>query len=224
MTRKAPGSTAGLPTALAEQLADDLEKAALQLAVDGFERWRQGQFVRFGDYEDHFTIRLVECMDEIRRERNMALMPVFQYVDPSDAMRQGEIDPAHAPRIDIVVASGIFNQDVYFSIECKRLRADGLTRNYVSRGINRFVSGYYGARQGAGGMIGYVLSDSPVALVRSINAHIDRAQQMGPPHRLIPGDAIGWLHMVFVSNHERLSPLKPIRLTHLLFDMRSLKL
>ena len=224
MIRDASGNTAGSPSALAKHLAGDLERAALQLAVDGFDRWREGQFVRFGDEEDHFTIRLVECMDEIRRERNMALQPRFQYVDTSDPMRRGEQDPARAPRIDIVVASGVFDEDVYFSIECKRLRADHLTRYYVTRGLTRFVSGYYGARQNAGGMIGYVVSSSPEVLVERVNVQIDKSQQMGATHKLVLGDPIGWLHTVFVSNHERSYPLEPIRLTHLFFDLTSLNL
>ena len=104
MTSEFHDSALGSPGPLAHELSPQIEKAILQLVVDGFERWRLGGFERAGDYEDHYTVRLVACMREIRRERNMALVPQYQYVEPSDEMLQGQDDPAHAPRIDMVIS------------------------------------------------------------------------------------------------------------------------
>ena len=79
----------GSPATLGRELSPQIERAALQLVVDGFERWKIGGFKRFGDYEDHYTIRLVACMKEIQRERNTTLVPRFQNVEPSEEMLEG---------------------------------------------------------------------------------------------------------------------------------------
>ncbi len=191
----------------------------LQLVVDGFERWQIGGFNRFGDYEDHYTIRLVACMKEIRRERNMALLPRYQHVEPSDEMFQGRQDPAHAHRIDMVIAWDLLTDDAYFSIECKRLAPDDLARLYVVEGIDRFVRGYYGAEAQTGAMVGYVIRGTPNAVLERVNAHVERAPAMGSEQTLMPANPIGWLGTVFASNHQRPSPFQTILLTHLFFDM-----
>ena len=126
MTRELHDPPFGSPAPLARAISADIERAMLQLVVDGFERWRLEGFTRIGDYEDHYTVRLVAYMKEIRRERNLAFLPMFRYVEASDEMFQGRADPAHAPCIDIVIASDILSDDPYLSIECKRLAADDL--------------------------------------------------------------------------------------------------
>ena len=157
MTPEFQDSALGSPGPLAQEISPEVEKAVLQLVVDGFERWKLEGFERVGDHEDHYTVRLVACMSEIRRERNMALVPRYQYVEPSDEMLDGREDPTHAPRIDMVIAWDFLADDAYFSIECKRLAPDDLARLYVVEGIDRFVRGYYGAKAGAGAMVGYVI-------------------------------------------------------------------
>ncbi|MCY4393095.1 MAG: hypothetical protein OXE43_13765 [Chloroflexi bacterium] len=213
-------SPLGSPGQLAHEISPEIEQAILQLVVDGFERWQLGGFKRFGDHEDHYTVRLVACMSEIRRERNMALVPRYQYVEASDEMLQGREDPAHAPRIDMVIARDSFAEDAYLSIECKRLALDDLARRYVVDGLDKFVRGYYGAEAQTGAMVGYVISGTADALLMRINARVEEAPRMGSSHTLVPADPIGWLDNVFSSNHARFAPLQAIRITHLLFDMR----
>ena len=219
MTPELQGSALGSPAPLARQVSSEIERAVLQLVVDGFERWKTGGFKRVGDQEDHFTVRLIACMKEIRRERNISLMPLYQYVEPSDEMLEGHKDPANAPRIDMVVSWGLLTDDAYFTIECKRLAPDDLARLYVVCGIDRFVRGYYGAKAQSGAMVGYVIRRTPSAALKRINSHVERTPYMGPNHTLMPTSAIGPLSAVFESNHRRLLPFQTIRLTHLFFDM-----
>ena len=219
MTPELQDSPFGSAVTLSREVSPAIEKAMLQLVVDGFERWQIGGFNRVGDYEEHYTIRLVACMREIRRERNMALLPRYQHVEPSDEMFQGHEDPAHAPRIDMVIAWGLLTDDAYFSIECKRLAPDDLARLYVVEGIDKFVRGYYGAKDQSGAMVGYLVRGTPSAALRRVNARIKGAKGMGSGHTLMPADPVGWLSTVFASNHPRLSPSQTIRLTHLFFDM-----
>ena len=67
MTAELQDSTLGSPDRLARELVPEFEKTILQLVVDGFQRWQAEGFLRFGDHEDHFTIRLCACMKEIQR-------------------------------------------------------------------------------------------------------------------------------------------------------------
>ena len=223
MTPESQNFTLGSPSPLAREVFDDIERTALQLVVDGFERWRLGNFERYGDYEDHYTIRLVECMREIRRERNMAMMPQYQHVEPADAMLKGFENPAHARCIDIVISWSLFNDDAYLSIECKRLAPDDLARRYVVEGIDRFVQGHYGAKARTGAMIGYIISGTPTAVLDRVNVLIEKNSGMGSGHTLIPVDPIRWLNTVFASNHSRSQPFPTIRLTHLFFDMNDIE-
>ena len=223
MTPDLQDSAFGSPATLAREISPEIEKAVLQLVVDGFERWSVGGFKRVGDHEDHYTVRLVACMKEIRRERNMSLVPRYQHVEPSDRMLEGHEDPAHAPRIDMVVSWDLLTEDAYLSIECKRLAPDDLARLYVVCGIDRFVRGYYGAKAQSGAMVGYVLRGTPNAVLARVNGQVARAPSMGSGHALIPASPIGWLSTVFASNHPRALPFQAIQLTHLFFDMNGIR-
>ena len=222
MTPNLQDSAFGSPATLAREISPEIEKAVLQLVVDGFEQWSVGGFSRVGDHEDHYTVRLVACMKEIQRKRNMALVPRYQHVEPSDEMLEGHEDPAHAPRIDMVVSWDLLTEDAYLSIECKRLAPDDLARLYVVCGIDRFVRGYYGAKAQSGAMVGYVVSGAPTAVLARVNGQVARAPSMGSGHALMPANPIGWLNTVFASNHPRSSPFQTIRLTHLFFDMNGI--
>ena len=220
MTPDSQNLAFGSPVSLAHEVSVEIERTALQLVVDGFERWRLGNFERYGDHEDHYTIRLVECMKEIRRERNMAMMPRFQQVEPSDAMLKGYEDPARAGRIDMVISWSLLNDDAYLSIECKRLAPDDLARRYVVEGLSKFVQGYYGEKAQVGAMVGYIISGDPRVVFNRVNVHIEKNSAMGPHHKLKPVDPIRWLNSVFSSSHLRAKPFPIIRLTHLFFDMK----
>lgn len=223
MTSEFQNSAFGSPDLLASELSPEIEKAVLQLVVDGFERWQMGGFQRFGDYEDHYTVRLVDCMNEIRREQNIGLVPRYQYVEPSDGMLEGLEDPARAPRIDMAVSWGLLTNDAYYSIECKRLAPDNLARLYVVCEMSKFVRGYYGAKAGTGGMVGYIIHGTPCAALQRVNVHVDSHPDMGIGHRLTPTDPVGHLGTVFSSIHSRPSPFQTIRLTHLFFDMTEIE-
>ena len=193
----------GSAAPLAREVSPEIEKSVFQLVVDGFERWQMGGFTRVGDHEDHYTARLVACMNTIRRERNMALIPRYHHVELSDDMLEGRADPVHAPCIDMVVSWDWLSDDVYLSIECKRLAPDDLARLYVVEGMDRFVRGYYGAQAQTGAMVGYVISGTSNTVLTRVNAQVARAPRMDSSHTLKPAGPIGWLSTVFSSTHPR---------------------
>ena len=222
MSSELQDSFLGSAAPLAREISPEIEKSVLQLVVDGFERWQMGGFTRVGDHEDHYTVRLFECMKRIRRERNMAIIPRYHHVELSDDMLQGRADPVHAPCIDMVVSCDWLSDDVYLSIECKRLAPNDLARLYVVEGIDRFVRGFYGGGAQTGAMVGYVINGTTDAVLKRVNVHVSRAPRMGRNHSLMPAGPIGWLSTVFASTHQRTSPFQTIRLTHLFFDMNGI--
>ena len=119
----------------------------------------------------------------------------------------------------MIVAWDILSDDAYLSIECKRLAPDDLARRYVVDGIAKFVRGYYGAKAQTGAMVGYVIRGTSSAVLKRVNAQVERAPAMDSRHTLSLADPIGWLNTVFASNHPRSSPLQAIGITHLFFDM-----
>ena len=190
---------------LVHEVSPRVEEYTFQLIVDGFRRWRRGGFIRAGNCERHFNIRMVECMKNIRRKRDMPVRIICEYVTPTDSMLEGSEDPAHARRIDIAVFSLASSSDeAFLTIECKRLDLSSrLPGRYVSEGILRFVQGHYGVKTRIGAMIGYVIEGTPDEVVRIINSRIENTLDSG--HMLIPMDPIGWLETVHSSKHNRTS-------------------
>ena len=208
---------------LVDEVSPKVEEYTLQLIVDCFRRWKRGGFIRTGNCERHFNIRMYECMKYLRRKREMPVRISYEYVTPTDSMLEGSDDPAHARRIDIAVFSLSTSSDESFlTIECKRLDLGSrLPGYYVSKGIRRFVQGHYGVKTRIGTMIGYVIEGTPEEVVRIVNARVESILDSG--HKLIPIDSIGWLETVYSSKHDRTSSPSPISITHLLFNMNDIE-
>lgn len=208
---------------LVDEVSPRVEEQTLQLIVDSFKRWKRGGFIRAGNRERHFNIRIYECMKFLRRKRQMPVRIGREHDTPTDGMLNGSDEPAHARRIDIAVFSLSSSSDESFlTIECKRLDLGSrLPGNYVSDGILRFVRGHYGVKTRIGTMIGYVVEGTPDEVVRLVNACIENV--LDSEHKLVPIDSINWLETVYSSRHDRTSVPSPISLTHLLFNINDIE-
>ena len=211
----------GIPPEEASGISTDIEQAMLELVVDGFKQWEREEFSRYNKKENNFTIRLAECMKKARGNLSFVVLP--QHYDPTDEMRKGDEDSDKGSYIDIVIFPYIErSDDVFLSIECKRLAENYLTRCYVVEGVDRFVAGKYGRTSAVGAMVGYIIEGTPNELVKRINIQIEKHQRMGQGHRMSLANPIHWLQSVYESNHVRSEPYPRIRLTHLLFDLTHL--
>ena len=216
------GSSAALgsPVHLAREISPEIEKNILRFVVDGFERWKEKGLDSFCKQEDPFTVRLVACMKELKRERDIPFVPEYQHVELLESMLEGEESPAYAGISDIEILWDLFVDDASYCIECKRVASGVLARLYVVEGINRFVQGRYASRLRASAMIGYVVQGAPGEVFVHVNHQIGNNQCMDSEHLLYEADPIKWLKTVYESNHPRPSQNSSIRLTHLFFDMR----
>lgn len=99
---------------LVDEVSPKVEEQTLQLIVDSFRRWKRGGFIRAGNRERHFNVRMYECMKYIRRKQDMPVRISYEYVTPTDSMLKGSDDPAHARQIDIAVFSLSSSSDESF--------------------------------------------------------------------------------------------------------------
>ncbi len=82
-------------------------------------------------------------------------------------------------RIDLSFYSHGFEESVYFSLECKRLRVDmpsgfkSLAREYVTDGMIRYFNGQYAEGLDRGGMLGYVMDGQIDAAIDDVGKAIE---------------------------------------------------
>ena len=82
-------------------------------------------------------------------------------------------------RIDLKFLQG-WDERVYFSIECKRLRVNlpsgfkSLAGEYVREGMSRYFNGKYALGLDKGGMIGYVMDGDVNEAIRDVRKAIEK--------------------------------------------------
>ena len=81
-------------------------------------------------------------------------------------------------RIDLAFSHG-YEENVYFSLECKRLRVNptsgfkSLAGDYVKDGMLRYFNGQYATGLDKGGMLGYVMDGKVDAAIKDVTKAIE---------------------------------------------------
>lgn len=126
-----------------------------------------------GMLEVPITVHVKKAMRRLKKElglSNLEITGEFELLDLDND------DPEVLGRIDIVLRflHQFGDEEAYLGVECKRVGAGETTLNqrYVTQGINRFVTGQYGAGHHRGMMLGYVLKLPSAALVDGIDARM----------------------------------------------------
>lgn len=103
--------------------------------------------------------------------------------------------------------------DPHAIVECKRVAGDrtDLCREYVIKGIDRFVTGKYAGNHAVGFMAGYLLSGDAQAATAGVNRYLARKER--EPERLGPSTVPNapWARS---SRHPRRGPAGPVDLHH----------
>jgi hypothetical protein len=82
-------------------------------------------------------------------------------------------------RIDLRFTQG-FDENIYFSLECKRLRVrsrkrfETLASKYVTQGMFRYFTGQYTKGLNKGGMLAYVMDGETEAAIRDVTGSIEK--------------------------------------------------
>lgn len=129
-------------------------------------------------------------------------------------------DPTILGRIDITLQflHQFGDEDAYVAVECKRVHAGDTTLNsgYVTKGVDRFVTGQYAAGHDWGFMLGYVLALPASAVVEAVDARIRKTY--GEPAGLTPEGAhalaLAVLEGALVQDGKH-----TIRIKHVFIDM-----
>lgn len=158
-----------------------------------------------------------KAMRRLKKElglSNLEIMGEFELLD------LGNDDPEVLGRIDIILRflHQFGDEEAYLAVECKRVGSgeSALNQRYVTRGVDRFVTGQYAKGHHWGMMLGYVLKLPSAALVQGIDARIQATY--GEAAKL--GSLAG--HADALSLHLGTLVQKPsghlIRLVHIFVD------
>ena len=164
-------------------VVDDVVDMVIRLVDESLTRWSATGWSRYSDIEDDCTARLVYFARKARREIPSLILCEIHFDSPllTSRMLEGKVSTVGATRPDLRILVG----EIGISIEGKRLGTHpSQPRNYVKKGISRFVTDDYADPSGFGIMVGYVQQGSRTSHVHDINAAIDSHSAMGPTHRL----------------------------------------
>lgn len=148
------------------------------------------------DREDWLTTRLHR---QLIREPSFRDGPLQIHLQPD--IVNSDVDPEKnrvEGRLDLQVSCG-YGVEVYFAIEAKRLRVSfpgtffSGSREYVTGGMMRFVTGQYAPFMEAGAMLGYIYDGKIKNAHSDIDRHIlkhEKALKLKEPKKLTPSTLI----------------------------------
>ncbi len=170
-----------------------------------------------GMNEVPITIIVRKAMRRIKKEDGLTNLQIRGEHELED---MSKADPSLLGRIDITLQflHQFGDEDAYVGIECKRVGAGHSSLNtlYVTKGVNRFVTGQYSAGHAWGFMLGYVLVLPVDQTTNLINSRI--CKDYGDQAKLTPvgshAKALAILTGSLVQNGNH-----AIQLQHLFVDM-----
>ena len=158
----------------------------------------------------------------LRQNRNSGSLPFQIHIqmvelDPAAGQDQGRMDIAFSPLVP--------REDVYFSLECKRLnvvngkRVRAYSREYVVFGMVRFIRGQYAAMVRHGGMLGYVLDGNVNRAIQNVGGaiqthHLDLG--MESPGEMLPSSIRPGDSRIRETHHTRQRNVSPFLIHHIL--------
>jgi hypothetical protein len=157
----------------------------------------------------------------LRMNRNSSELP-FQIqiqmveLDPAADQEQGRMDIAFCPLVP--------RENIYFSLECKRLQVikgekfRSFAAEYVVHGMMRFVQGQYAALVRHGGMLGYVMDGDLKAAMQSVGNAVQKghiALGMTPPGDLLKSSIRPDDERIRETHHTRKQSLDVIHIHHI---------
>jgi hypothetical protein len=184
------------------------------------EEWIADGCPRFNDHETSCTAVLVGFLADTLRDKHEIGFQIAVYPETggwTDAYLDGQLDPNKVPRPDIALFLGV-HHDVKMPVECKRLlRPDATARDYVLKGLCRFLNETYESSNGQATMICFVMDRDVTEARDDINQVI--CGQLSAGQTLKDAPALGSLKAVYRSQHAPAGG--PLQTVHLLLDVQS---
>lgn len=152
-------------------LSDDEIATVLDLICRGANAARVD--VTRGLYEVPITRLVRKAMKRIKKALGVTNLQIQGEHEVDDMATR---DPDILGRIDIILQflRQFGNEDAYVAVECKRVRPgdSALNGSYVSKGVDRFVTGKYAADHEWGFMLGYALALPVQDIIDFVDARI----------------------------------------------------
>ena len=196
-------------------LSDDQIATVLDLVCRGADAARAD--VTPGMLEVPTTMLVRKAMRRVKKAFGLTNLQIrgeheLENMSTTDQTILGRID------ITLQFLHQFGNEDAYVAVECKRVRAGDarLNGSYVANGVDRFVTGQYGAGHEWGFMLGYVLTAPVDDVVSFIDARLRKrygeAAALAPdlPHPA----SLAVLNSLLTQNGTH-----TIRLKHVFVDM-----
>lgn len=209
-----------LDPAFLQGILDRHRAEAHSLLAAAAEEWMTYGCPRFNDHETSCTAVLVGFLADVIRQGRASAFQIAVFPETggwTEAHLDGRSDPDAVPRPDIALFLGM-HHDVKMAVECKRLlRPNATARDYVLKGLYRFLGGTYESCDGQATMICFAMDrDAPTAC-RDINEVI--REQLSPDQILAVAPPLGSFEAVYHSHHSPNG--EPLQTVHLLLDIQS---
>lgn len=208
-----------LDPAFLQRVLDRHRAQAHSLLAAAAEHWMADGCPRFNDHEPACTAVLLGFLADMLREGRASAFQISVFPETggwTDAHLDGRADPNRAPRPDIALFLGV-HHDIKMPVECKRLlRPNATAKDYVLKGLCRFLTGTYESSDGEATMICFAMDrDAPTAC-DDINEVIQ--EQLTPDQTLTVASPLGSLQTVYHSHH--VTEGESLQAVHLLLDIR----
>jgi hypothetical protein len=209
-----------LDPAFLQGILDRHRAEAHSLLAAAAEAWITDGCPRFNDHETSCTAVLVGFLADVIRKGRASAFQIAVFPETggwTEAHLDGRSDPDAVPRPDIALFLGL-HHDVKMPVECKRLlRPNSTARDYVLKGLYRFLSGTYESSDGQATMICFAMDrDAPTAC-EDINKVI--REQLSADQILKVAPALGSLQAIYRSQNSRSGD--KLEAVHLLLDIQN---
>ncbi len=207
-----------LPLGVAPAWRDELWSSfvcfVLHVLVQSFEEMKANAAYRPQWRENQFSAALLISIWDIHdREPQLPFVPTDEARLLARAILDGSEEADRAPRIDLSIRHIGMPRPVYFGIEVKMLtdrslgnRRPGVSvRNYVNKGMARFVKSRYSDNLADAAMIGFILSGNGPQLAAAIAACVE-STNLPCSNNLSPAGVRAVCADHYLSIHPRRSP------------------
>jgi hypothetical protein len=178
-------------------------------------------------FEEWLKIRFIEdYLRKFREHFHCSKIETIRFYPETQPNYKDMAGKIRGDKIDIFITNlglqrywnGIVEEDIYFAIECKRLKNRSKNAEYLTD-IQKFVTREYKFRFPFTGMIGFVEKSSISIddIIDDINQRLQNSSAITTIQELTPF-GLNKFNYCRVSKHEKITSNDPIEVYHLFFD------
>ena len=199
---------------LAKDIGDDGIRKMISMICEAYiELCNRPNKYKIKSVMDEFDITealYTELLIVWKVKGNISFVPIHEKPDRYDGKRRGK-----PPSIDFCLRDR-YNDKFYFGAECKLLREDNASyKQYVSEGVNRYLTGKYGKKCSTGSMIGYITMGDVVNIINGVKIKVDEVSDVSKMDESHP---INGFANHYESKHSRVIGCTPFLIHHLFFS------